>query len=253
MRLIHAVGIQAKGRHLVAYAVEASGERRPVAYLHYRWELDPPKEERRKGQPVYAVAYVYELQLAEDARGKGLGSHLMSLLETRVRSPLVWAGCLVVCSGALPCTGPRSCTCFREHAPAELCTRASMLIKWLGDDRCLLHFGDYGTRLGCGSVEPRRILSANTNGVLSEACASRSFQGLIRPTRRAGRGVRFGSPAGRRSIHYSRAATVLLSVKQHTFDGTYCCCSSGQESCLTLRFTLCVVLKRHCLLNVIVC
>lgn len=73
----------AKGRHLVAYAVEASGERRPVAYLHYRWELDPPKEERRKGQRVYAVAYVYELQLAEDARGKGLGSHLMSLLETR--------------------------------------------------------------------------------------------------------------------------------------------------------------------------
>lgn len=79
--------MQVQGRHLFAYADAASERRRPVAYLHYRWEQDPPRGERRRGQPVYAVAYVYELQLTEEAQGKGLGSHLMSLVESFVRNP----------------------------------------------------------------------------------------------------------------------------------------------------------------------
>eukprot|EP00892_Ulva_mutabilis_P005871 jgi/Ulvmu1/3656/UM017_0070.1 len=78
----------ARACHLIAYMdgpagpAGPAGERMPAAYLHYRWEADPPKDERRKGQPVYAVAYVYELQLAKEAQGNGLGTYLMSLVES---------------------------------------------------------------------------------------------------------------------------------------------------------------------------
>lgn len=80
--------MQVHGRHLFVYAEAPDGERRPVGYLHYRWEQDPPKEERRRGQPVFAVAYVYELQLTEDAQGKGVGTRLMALVESFVRTRL---------------------------------------------------------------------------------------------------------------------------------------------------------------------
>lgn len=83
--MVTASSLQARAHHLIAYP-DNPVPTRPVAYLHYRWEQDPPKEERRKGQPVFPVAYVYELQLTEEARGKGLGSYMMSLVEATVRS-----------------------------------------------------------------------------------------------------------------------------------------------------------------------
>lgn len=52
-------------------AAAAAAEPAPIAYVNYRFEVED-------GMPV---AYCYELQLEEAAQRKGLGKHMMQLLE----------------------------------------------------------------------------------------------------------------------------------------------------------------------------
>lgn len=78
--------LQSDSRHLLAQQY-TSGSRIPVtvAYMCYRWEHDPLEEECRDDEQPVPVAYVYELQVDPCAQGKGIGPHLMHVLERMVR------------------------------------------------------------------------------------------------------------------------------------------------------------------------
>lgn len=78
--------MQQDSRHLVAQCT-SSGNQPPtgVAYMCYRWEEDPPEEDREDDEETLPVAYLYELQLEPSAQGKGLGSCMMGMLERWVR------------------------------------------------------------------------------------------------------------------------------------------------------------------------
>jgi GNAT superfamily N-acetyltransferase len=80
------VALQSASRHVVAQQLNGIDDGMPieVAYMCYRWEEDPPEEDREEGDVVLPVAYLYELQLEPSAQGKGLGSFMMSLLEQMV-------------------------------------------------------------------------------------------------------------------------------------------------------------------------
>jgi ribosomal protein S18 acetylase RimI-like enzyme len=48
-------------------------QRRPVGFVYYRYDYEPEKKSE--------VLYVYEIQLEPEVTGKGLGKHLMQILE----------------------------------------------------------------------------------------------------------------------------------------------------------------------------
>ena len=57
---------------LLRYLVAREGENKtPVAFAHFRYDMDYDDE----------VLYVYEIQLEECARRKGLGKFMMTVLE----------------------------------------------------------------------------------------------------------------------------------------------------------------------------
>ena len=86
LRLVRdlSVWLQAKSRFVLVSSPESS---KPLGFLNYRWEEDPPLEEREIGCRVRAIVYIYELQLEPHAQGQGVGSHVMGLLSDWVRPP----------------------------------------------------------------------------------------------------------------------------------------------------------------------
>lgn len=55
---------------LTRLSTQEGGDRRPAAYVHYRWEDE-------EGRPVL---YCYEIQLEPRVQRKGLGGHAPSLV-----------------------------------------------------------------------------------------------------------------------------------------------------------------------------
>jgi GNAT superfamily N-acetyltransferase len=65
-------------RRAVAEGAKEGAEGAPIAYIHFRFTLQGEIHQTVSGEPAL---FVYDVQVAEEAQGRGLGKRLMQLME----------------------------------------------------------------------------------------------------------------------------------------------------------------------------